>query len=161
MWELDHKEGWALKNWCFRTVVLQKTLESPLDSKEIRPVNPKGNKPWILIGRNDAETESPITWQPDHYEELTHWKRPWCWERLRAEGEEGVRGWDGWMVSLIQRTWTWANSGSWWGTGRTSMLQSTGSESWTRLGNWATITTPAVLRGLLIAGASLGAKHRL
>jgi len=63
MWELDHKEGWALKNWCFRTAMLEKTLESPLDSKEIKPVNPKGNQPWIVIGRTDAE--APILWPPD------------------------------------------------------------------------------------------------
>ena len=65
MWELDHKEGWALKNGCFWTVVLEKTLDSPLDSKEIEPVNPKGNQPWIFIGRTDAEAEAPIFWPPD------------------------------------------------------------------------------------------------
>ena len=65
MWELDHKEGWALKNWCFQTAMLEKTLESPLDSKEIKPVNPKGNQPWIVIGRTDAEAETPILWPPD------------------------------------------------------------------------------------------------
>ena len=59
MWELDHKEGWALKNWCSRTVVLEKTLESPLDCKEIKPVNPKGNQSWIFIGRTDAKAEAP------------------------------------------------------------------------------------------------------
>ena len=62
MWELDHKEGWALKNWCFCTVVLKKTLESPLDNRKIKPVNPKGNQPWIFIGRTDAEAEAPILW---------------------------------------------------------------------------------------------------
>ena len=65
MWELDHKEGWALKNWCFRIVVLEKTPESPLDSKKIKPVNPKGKQPWIFIGRTDAEAEAPILWLPD------------------------------------------------------------------------------------------------
>ena len=65
MWELDRKEGWAQKNWCFRIVVLEKTLESPLDSKDIKPVNPKGNQPWIVIGRTDAEAEAPILWPPD------------------------------------------------------------------------------------------------
>ena len=62
MWELDHKEGWAPKNWCFWTVVLEKTLENPLNCKEIKPVNPKGNQSWIFIGRTDAETEAPILW---------------------------------------------------------------------------------------------------
>ena len=100
-YELDHKAGWAPKNWCFRTVVLEKTLESPLDSKEIKPVNPKGNQPWIFIGRTDAKADTLATW----CEELTHWKkRPWCWERLKAK-EEGSRGWDGWMASLT--LWTW------------------------------------------------------
>ena len=60
MWELDHKEGWAPKNWCFQIVVLEKTLESPLDSKEIKPVNPKGNQPWMFIERSDAEAGAPI-----------------------------------------------------------------------------------------------------
>ena len=65
MWELDHKESWALKNWCFWTVVLEKTLESHWDCKEIQPVNPKGNQSWIFIGRTDAEAETPILWPPD------------------------------------------------------------------------------------------------
>ena len=65
MWEWDYKESWALKNWCFWTVMLEKTLESPLDCKEIIPVNPKGNQPWIFIGRTDAEAETPILWLPD------------------------------------------------------------------------------------------------
>ena len=65
MWDLDHKESWALKNWCSSTVVLEKTLESPLDCKEIKPVNPKGNQPWIFTGRTDAEAEAPILWPPD------------------------------------------------------------------------------------------------
>ena len=64
MWELDCKEGWALKNWCLQ-IVLEKTLESPLDSKEVKPVNPKGNKPWTFIGRTDAEAEASILWPPD------------------------------------------------------------------------------------------------
>ena len=64
MWEFDYKENWALKNWCFWTVVLEKTLESPLDSEEIQPVNPKENQSWIFIGRTDAEAEAPILWPP-------------------------------------------------------------------------------------------------
>ena len=65
MWELDHEEDWALKNWCFWTVVLEKTLESPLDCKEIKPVNSKGNQPWMFIGRADTEAEALILWPPD------------------------------------------------------------------------------------------------
>ena len=109
MWELDYKESWALKNWCF-WVVLEKTLESPLDCKEIKPVTPKGNQSWVFIGRTDAEAETLATL----CEELTHWKRPWCWERLKAGGEGEDRGWDGWMASLTWWTWIWASSGSWW-----------------------------------------------
>ena len=65
MWELEHKEGWEPENWCFRTVVLEKTLESPLDCKEMKPVNPKGNQSWIFTGRTDAEAETPILWPLD------------------------------------------------------------------------------------------------
>ena len=65
MWEFDHKGGWVPKNWCFQIVVLEKTLESPLDSKEIKPVNPRENQPWIFVGRTDAEIEAPIFWPPD------------------------------------------------------------------------------------------------
>ena len=83
MWELDHKEGWELKNWCFRTEVLEKTLDSPLDIKEIKPVNPKGDQSWISIGRTDAKAEALIPQPSDVKSRLigkgpTHWKRPWC-----------------------------------------------------------------------------------
>ena len=109
MWELDHKEGWALKNWHFWTVVLEKTLKSPLDCKEIQPVYPKGNQSWIFIGRTDAEGEAPILEPPEAKSWLTG-KKPWCWERLKA-GEEGDdRGRDWWMASLTQWTWVWASS---------------------------------------------------
>ena len=96
-------ESWTVKkaelsweNWCFWTVVLEKTLESPLDYKEIKPVHPKGNKSWMFFGRTDveAETNTLATW----CEELTHLKRPWWWESLKARGEGDDRGWDGWMV---------------------------------------------------------------
>ena len=71
MWEWDHKEGWAPKNWCFQTMVLEKTLESLLDSKEIKPVHPKGKQPWLFIGRADAEAETPILWPPDMKSQFT------------------------------------------------------------------------------------------
>ena len=95
MWELDHKESWVSKNWCLWTVVLEKTVKSPLDYKEIKLVNTKKNPSWIFIGRTDAKAEPLATWG----KELTHWKRPWCWERLKARGEGDNRGWDGWMAS--------------------------------------------------------------
>ena len=101
VWELDYKVSWALKKLCFWAVVLEKTLESPLDSKEIKPVHPKGDQSWIFIGRTDVEAETPKLWPPDG-KELTHLKRPWCWERLKVGGEGDDRGWDGWMASL---TW--------------------------------------------------------
>jgi len=98
MWELDYKETWAPKYWCFWTVVMEKTLESPLDCKEIQPVHPKGNQSWIFIGRTDAEAETPILWPPDGKSQLTG-EDPEFWERLKAGGEWGGRGWDGWMAS--------------------------------------------------------------
>ena len=120
MWELDCQESWALKNWCFWTVMLEKTPENPLNCKEIQPVHPKGDQSWVFIGRTDAEAEIPILWPP--HAELTHWKRPWCWEGLRV-GEEGDdRGWDGWMASLTLCTWVWVNSRSWWWTGMPGVL---------------------------------------
>ena len=84
MWELDYKESWALKNWCFWTLVLEKTLESPLDCKEIQLVHPKGNQSWIFIGRTDANAETPILWPPDG-KSCFIWKDPdtgkdWTWE---------------------------------------------------------------------------------
>ena len=99
--------------------MLEKTVESPLDCKEIQPVHPKGDQSWIFIGRTDAEAEAPVLWPPDHQ------KRPWCWERLKA-GEGDNRGWDGWMVSQTQWTRVWASSMSWWCTGKPGMLQSMG-----------------------------------
>ena len=129
MWELDYKVSWAPKNWGFWTVVLEKSLESPLDCKEIQPVHPKGNQSWIFIGRTEAEVETPILWSLATWcKELTHLKRPWCWERLKAGREGDDRGWDGWMASLTQWTRIWVNSGSWWWTGRPGVLKSMGSQ---------------------------------
>ena len=96
MWQLDHKESWVPKNWCFWTVVLEKTLESPLDCKEIKAVNPKGNQPWILTGRTDAEAEAPILWLPD----VKNWligKDPGarkCWrQEEKGMTEDEMVGW--------------------------------------------------------------------
>ena len=90
MWELDYKESWALKNWCFWSVVLEKTLESPLDCKEIKPVNSKGNQSWIFIGRTDAEAEAPILWLPDAKNWLI-WKDPDAGKDWKQE-EKGKGG---------------------------------------------------------------------
>ena len=134
IWELDQKESWAPKNWCIWTVVLEKTLESPLDCKEIQPVHPKENQSWAFIGRTDAEAETPILWPPD--------AKSWLIEKTLLLGKiEGRkrgdnRGWDGWMASLTQWIWVWVSSGRWWWTGKPGMLQSMGSQ---RVGhNWAT-----------------------
>ena len=120
MRELDYKESWVPKNWCFWTVILEKTLESPLDCKEIQPVNPKGNQSWIFIGRTDVEAETPKLW-PSDVKSWIIWKDPdaekdWRWEK----GDD--RGWDGWMAWPTQWTWAWVNSGSWWWAGRPGVL---------------------------------------
>ena len=117
MRELDYKESWAPKNWCFWTVVLENTLENPLDHKEIQPVHPKRDQSWKDLCWS-WNSNTLATW----CKELTHWKRAWCWERLRA-GEGDDRGWDGWMASLTQWTRVWVNSWSWWWTGRCDVLQ--------------------------------------
>ena len=135
MWELAHKEDWVQKNRCFWTVVLEKNLEGLLDCKEIKPVNRKGNQTWIFIERTDAEAEAPTLWPPDAKNWL-NWKRPWCWERLRAGAEGGDRGWVDWMASPTQWTWVWANSGREWRTGKPGLLQSIVSQ---RVGHdWVT-----------------------
>ena len=122
----------ALKNWCFWTVVLEKTLESPLDCKKLQPVHSRGDQSWVFFERTDAEAETPVLW----CEELTHWERPWCWEGLGAGGEGDDRGWDGWMASLTQWTWVWVTSRSWWWTGRLGVLRFVGSQ---RVGHdWVT-----------------------
>ena len=100
MWELDHKEGWVLKNWCFWTVVLKNILESPFDYKEIKPVNPKGNQSWIFIGMTDAEAEAPMLWQLDvksqHIEKDSHAGKDWRQEEKMVTEDEMV-GWYHWL----------------------------------------------------------------
>ena len=94
---------------------------------------------WVFIGRTDVEAETPILWLPD----AKSWKRPQCWERLRAGGEGDDRGWDGWMASLTQWTWVWVNSGSWWWTGRPGVRQFMGSRRVRH--DWATELTCVIL----------------
>ena len=132
-WTIKKAECWridAFQLWCWRR------LESPLDCK-IKPVNSKGNQCWIFIARTDVEAENSntlATW----CKELMHWKRPWCWERLKAGGEVDDRGWDGWMTSPTRWAQVWVNSGSW--TGKPSVLQSMGSQrvarGWSTELNW-------------------------
>ena len=138
MWELDHTESWAPKNWCFWTVVLEKTLESPLNCKEIQPVQPKGNRSWLYWkdwcwswNSNTLATSC---------EELTHWKRLWFWEGLGEGGEGDDRGCDGWMALSTQWTWVWVNFWSWWWTGRPDVLRFMGLQrvrhDWVTELNW-------------------------
>ena len=138
MWELEHKEGWVRKSWSFWTVVLEKTLESFLDCKEAKPVNPRKStlnihwKDWCWSWSSNTLS----TW----CEKPTHWKRPWCWERLKAGGEGDNRGWDGLATSLTQWTRVWANSRRQWRTGKPVMLHVvhgvTKSHTW--LSKWPT-----------------------
>ena len=140
MWELDYKETWAPKNGCFWTVMLEKTLESPLECKEIQPVHPKGNvmnvhwKDWCWNWNSNTLS----TW----CEELTHLKRSWCWERSKEGGERDDREWGGWMASPTRWTWVWASLGSWWWTEKPGM-QSMGwkrvSHDWVTEWNWIDI----------------------
>ena len=138
MWELDYEESWALKNWCFWTVVLEKTLESPLDSKEIQPVHPKANQSLIFTGRTDAEAEAPILWPPDAKNWLTG-KDPdagkdWSREKKRMTEDEMVAwhhqldwhefekalgvgdGWEAWHVEVhgVAKSWTWLRNWTDW-----------------------------------------------
>ena len=156
MWELDHKESWALKNWCFWTVVLEKTLESPLDYKEIQPVYPKGNRSWILIGRNDAETEVPVLWTVDTKTWLTG-KDPDAGKDWRQEEkgmtEDEMVGWHHWLNGheFEQAPGIGNRQGSW----RTAVHGVIKSQTW--LSDWTetivrkdSVGSKAILQGTKI-----------
>ena len=137
MWELEYKESWVLKNWCFWTVMLEKTLESPWTARRsnqsiLKEISPKySTEDWGW----SWNSKTLATW----CEELALWKRPWCWERLKAGGEGDDRGWDGWMTSPTQWTWVQVSSESRWWSGKPGMLQSMGLQ---RVGHdWATELT--------------------
>jgi len=129
MWELDYKESWVLKNWCFWTVVLEKILESLLDCKEIKSVHSKGDQSWVFIGRTDVEAETPILWPPD--------AKSWLiWEDLMLGKIEGRRrrGWQ--RMRRLDGITDSIDSGTWWWTGRPGVLQFMGSQ---RVGyDWVT-----------------------
>ena len=141
MWEMDCKESWVLKN-CFWTVVLEKPLENPLDCKEIKPVNPKGNWSWIFIGRTDVESETPILWPPDVKKWLI-WKDPDAGKDWRREEkgmtEDEMVVWRYWL----NEHWVWTSSGSFWWNGKPGMLQSIESQrvgyDWMTELNWMAI----------------------
>jgi len=125
MWELDYKESWVRKNWCFWTVVLEKILESPFTARRsnqsiLREISPKYSSEGLML---KLKLNTLATW----CKELTHWKRLCCWERLKA-GKGDYRGQDGWMASPTWWIWVWASSGSWWWTGEPGVLQSMGSQ---------------------------------
>ena len=126
MWELDYKQSWAPKNWCFWTVVMEKILESLLDCKEIKSVNPKGNQSWIFIGRTDPEAESPILWPPNAENWLigkdSDAGKDWRQDEKGMKYDEMV----GWHHRLDG--WVWASFRSWRRTGKSGVLQSMGSQ---------------------------------
>ena len=126
--------------FCFQTLLLEKKLERPLNCKEVKPVNPKGNQSWIFMGRTDAKAETPILWPPGAKSWLIR-KDPDAgkdWRKARDEGDN--KGWGGWMASPTGRTWVWASSRSWWWTGNPGMLQSmelqTVGHDWVTELNW-------------------------
>ena len=139
MWELDCEESLVLKNWCFWTVVLEKTLESPLDCKEIQSVHPKGDQSWVFIRRTDIEAEIPILWPPDSKSWLIgkdpNTGRDWGQEEKGTTEDEMA----GWHHQLDVRVWV--NSGSWWWTGRPGMLWFMGLQrvghDWASELNWS------------------------
>ena len=138
MWDLDYKEGWVQKNWCFWTVVLEKTLESPLDCKEIQPVHPKGDKSWVFIGRSDVELK--LQYFGHLMQRADSFEKTLMLGKIEG-GRRGDRGWDGWMASLTRWTWVWVGSGSWWWTGRPGALQLVESQrighDWVTELNWS------------------------
>ena len=134
MWELDHREGWAPKNWCFWTVVLEKILESPLDCKEIQPVHPKGNQFWILGLMLKPQYFGHLMQRTDSLEKTlmlgkTEGRKRRKWQRMR------------WLVaSLTHWTWVWASSGRWWRTGKSRAAVPGVAKSHTQLSDWTTAT---------------------
>jgi len=144
--ELEYKESWAPKNWCFCTLVLKKTLERLLGCKKIQPVHPQGNQSWMFIARTDAEAETLILRPPDTKNWLIG-KDPDAGKDWRQEGEGDNRGWDGWMASPTQWTWVWVSSGSWWWTGRPGVLQSMRSQRF--IHDWETEVNRTKLKTVL------------
>ena len=142
MWELDYKESWALKNRCFWTVVLEKTLESPLDCREIQAVRPKENQSWIFIGRTDAEAETPILWPVNANNRLTG-KDPdagkdWRWEKGMTEGE--LVGWHHWINGHEFEQAPGVGDGQ----GYLARCSPWVAKSWTQLSDWAELILETV-----------------
>ena len=163
MWELDHKGGWALKNWFFWTAVLEKSLESPLDYKEIKPVIPKGNQLWIFIGRTVAEAEALILWLPDVKSQLTG-KRPLMLgktEGTRRRRWQGTRWSDGIVDSKdmnLGKLWEMMRDREAWRATVHGV-----PKSWTRLGDWTTniLSNGWAAFDLFVTDGHLGSSHFL
>ena len=157
MWELDCEESWEPKNWYFRTVVLEKTLESPLDCKELQPVHSKGDQPWVYFGRMMLKLK--LQYFGHLMRRVDSLEKTLMLGGIGAGGEGDARGWDGWMASRTRWTWVWANSGSWWWTGRPGVLQFMGSQrvehNWVTELNWTELVehwhqfSPSLMIGLL------------
>ena len=124
IWTIKKAEHWrihAFELWCWR-VLLRVPWTARISNQSIlKEINPDCSLQGLML---NWSSNTLTTW----HKELTHWKRPWCWERLRAGGEEGDRGWDCWMASPTQWTWVWVDSGSWWWTGRPGMMWFMGSQ---------------------------------
>ena len=138
---MNHKEGWMPKNWCFWTVVLEKTLENPLECGEIKPVNPKGNQFWISLGglmlKLKFQYFGHLMQRTDSFEKTL------MLGKIESRRRRDDRGWDGWMGSLTWCTWVWVSSGSWCWTGKPGVLQSMGLQ---KVGhNWMTELNSTVL----------------
>ena len=140
MWVSDYKESWVPKNWCFWTVVLEKTLQSPLDCKEIQLVHPKGDQSWVFFGGTDVKAETPVLWPPD--------AESWLFERTlmlgkiegrRRRRRQRVRWLDGISDSVGM---SFCNSGRWWTTGKFDVVRSMGLQNRTLLSNWPTTKMP-------------------
>ena len=144
MWGLDCEDSWVPKNWCFWAVVLEKTLESPLGARRSNQSILKEISPGCSL--EGLRLKLKLQYFATSREELTHWKRLWCWEVLGAGGEGDDRGWDGWMASPTWWTWVWVNSRSWRWTGRPGMLQFVGLQrvrhNWVNELNWTPFMFP-------------------
>ena len=147
-------ESWSIKKaerqtidafelWCWRRLLKVPWAAKGSNQSILREINPKDSLEGLTL---KLKLSILVIW----YKQPTHWKSPWCWERLRVEGEEGVRGCDGWMASPMQWTQTGANFWRWWGAGRPGVLQSVGSMSQTQLGDWTTITSRFINTGSII-----------
>ena len=162
MWELNYKESWVPKNWCFWTVVLEKLLQSPLDSKEIQPVHPKGNQSWIFIGRTDVEAKTPILWPADVKSWLI-WKDPnagkdWRWEK-KGKTENEIVGWHHWLNGHgldMDELWGLVMGREAW----CAVVHGT-TRSWTWLSNWTGLTEYTCFNVILSNHPTLAFSHRV